>query len=34
MKLAAGEWEEDPALAAGVNVRAGTVIYTALKERA
>lgn len=31
LKLAAGGWESDPALAAGVNVRAGEVIYPALK---
>lgn len=32
LKLAAGGWEGDPALAAGVNLRAGEVIHPALKE--
>lgn len=32
LKLAAGGWESDPALAAGVNVRSGEIIYPALKE--
>ncbi len=32
LKLAAGNWEGDPALAAGLNVRGGEVIYPALKE--
>lgn len=32
LKLAAGDWEGDPALAAGVNVRAGEIVYPALKE--
>lgn len=32
IKLAAGGWEGDPALAAGVNVRGGDVVYPALKE--
>ena len=32
LKLAAGGWESDPALAAGVNVRDGAIIYPALKE--
>ncbi|MGM0593939.1 MAG: alanine dehydrogenase [Pseudomonadota bacterium] len=31
LKLAAGGWEADPALAAGVNVRAGEVVHPALK---
>lgn len=31
IKLAAGEWEGDPALQAGVNVRDGKVVYPALK---
>jgi alanine dehydrogenase len=31
LKLVAGNWEGDPALAAGVNVRDGTIIYPALK---
>jgi alanine dehydrogenase len=31
IKLVAGDWEGDPALAAGVNVRAGKVVYPALK---
>ncbi len=31
IKLAAGEWEGDPALQAGVNVRDGEVVYPALK---
>ncbi len=30
-KLVAGDWEGDPALAAGVNVRDGKVVYPALK---
>jgi alanine dehydrogenase len=32
IKLVAGNWEGDPALAAGVNVRDGKVVYPALKE--
>lgn len=32
IRLAAGHWETDSALAAGVNVRAGEVVYPALKE--
>ncbi len=32
LKLAAGGWESEPTLAAGVNVREGKVIYPALKE--
>jgi alanine dehydrogenase len=32
LKLAEGNWENDPALVAGVNVRAGEVIYPALKQ--
>ncbi|MFO7593928.1 MAG: alanine dehydrogenase [Pseudomonadota bacterium] len=31
VKLAAGHWEGEPALAAGVNVRAGEIIHPALK---
>ncbi|HEY9149055.1 MAG TPA: alanine dehydrogenase [Gammaproteobacteria bacterium] len=31
-RLAAGDWEREPALAAGVNVRAGEVVHPALKE--
>ncbi|HEX9802014.1 MAG TPA: alanine dehydrogenase [Gammaproteobacteria bacterium] len=31
LKLVAGNWEGDPALAAGVNVRDGEIIYPALK---
>jgi len=34
LKLAAGDWESDVALLAGVNVRAGEVVYPALKESA
>lgn len=32
LKLAAEGWEDDPALAAGVNLRGGEVVYPALKE--
>jgi len=32
LKLAAGGWEGDAALAAGVNVRHGAIVYPALKE--
>lgn len=31
LKLAAGGWEGDPALAAGINVRQGQIVYPALK---
>jgi len=31
IKLAAGGWEGDPALVAGINVRSGEVIHPALK---
>ncbi len=32
IRLAAGGWESDTALAAGINVRGGEVVYSALKE--
>lgn len=32
LKLAAGDWESVPALAAGINVRGGKIIYPALKD--
>lgn len=32
IKLAAGGWEGEPALAAGVNVRGGEIVYPALKS--
>jgi alanine dehydrogenase len=34
LRLAAGGWEDQPALAAGVNVRAGEVVYPALQSLA
>ena len=34
LRLAAGDWETDPVLAAGVNVRGGEVVYPALRSLA
>ncbi|MCW8827487.1 MAG: alanine dehydrogenase [Gammaproteobacteria bacterium] len=33
LKLATGDWQANPALMAGINVRAGEVVYPALKGR-
>ncbi len=33
LRLAGGNWEDDPALVGGINVRAGAIVHPALQER-